>query len=427
MATPSNGPVLNPKIGAFFSDVGAAGKALLAKASGSAAGTGDELSVYGVLVRLLAIFGVIYLYGWFSRVAMTFETKPNILRISKDATQAQVDYAKANTKRKSLRAYLQELQAANVPASQMCLTNFYVSTVNATGVFFPAYDGVVSEEAARTAVLAGARAFVLDIWPDLRAGANYGPVIQVVEAGSDWRRISLNSLPLSSVLRPLIQEGFQTPMRPGIDDPMFLYLRFRGKPRATTFEATARVLSEALEMYRLDTSFNNCRAQDRIYSLPIPHFFKKVILFSNNRATGTALADYINVGPKDGISVEMTTQDVRTFGFEKSAEQIHKVKSNLTWVAPPPELPVAENNDYDWEAAQGLGIQFTAMNFWNRNDRLKKYLSPPFFGTQSFLIKPASLRYVMETIPDPKKPFNPNWGTGTTAGTMKDPPAIRMP
>jgi hypothetical protein len=421
----SNGPVLNPKIGAFFSDVGSAGKALLGKMSGGT--PGDELSVYGVLIRLLAIFGIIYLYGWFSRMAMTFETKPNILRISKEATQAQVDYAKANPKRKSLRAYLQGLQAANVPANQMCLTNFYVSTVNATGIFFPSYDGVASAEAARAAVLGGARAFVLDIWPDLRAGANYGPVIQVVEAGSDWRRISLNSLPLSSVVRPLVEEGFQTAMRPGIDDPMFLYLRFRGKPRTATYEATARVLSEALEQYRLDSSFNNCRAQDRIYTIPIPHFFKKVVIFSNVRATGTALADYINVGPKDGIATELTVSDVRAYKFSKTEEILHKIKSNLTWVAPPPETPAAENNDYDWEGAQSLGIQFTAMNFWNRNDALKKYLSPPYFGTQSFLIKPAPLRYVMEVIADPKKPFDPKWGSGTTAGTLKDPPALRMP
>jgi hypothetical protein len=421
-----NGPVLNPRIGAFFSDLGSAGKALLQKASGGAGG-GDEITVYGILLRLAVIFGVIFLFSWLSQKAMTFETKPNVLRISKDATQAQVDYAKSNPKRKSLWAYLQGLQKANIPANQMCLTNFYVSTVNATGIFFPSLDGVASTEAARTAVLAGARAFVLDIWPDLTAGANYGPIIQVVEEGSDWRRISLNSLPLSSVIRPLMQEGFQTAMRPGIEDPMFLYLRFRGNPRSATFEATARVLSEALEQYRLDSSFNNCRAQDILYTIPLTQFSKKVVIFSNMRAVGTTLADYINVGPKDGISTELSVQDVRAYSNSKTADILQKIKTNLTWVAPPPESSLAENNDYDWEAAQGLGINFCAMNFWNRNDRLKKYLSAPYFGTQSFLLKPASLRYTIEIVPDPKQPFNPKWGSGTTAGTLKDPPAIKMP
>lgn len=100
---------------------------------------------------------------------------------------------------------------------------------------------------------------------------------------------------------------------------------------------------------------------------------------------------------------------------------------NMTWIAPLPETPAAENNGYDWENAQTLGIQFAAMNFWNRNDRLNRYMEPNMFGTQSFLLKPAGLRYTMEVIADPQQPFNPGWGGGATAGTMRDPPAIQMP
>lgn len=415
-------PEVNPKIGEFVSSVAAAGHGFAAKILDD-----DQISVGGVLLRILIIGLTISIYVWYARYSSSFETKPNILRISREATQAQLDYAKANPKRKSLRAYLQTLQAANVPASQMCLTNFYISTVNAAGVFFPSYNGVVSAEAARAAVLAGARGFVLDIWPDLTPGANFGPVIQVVEEGSTWRRISLNSLPLSSVLAAIKQEAFETSMRPGSDDPLFLYLRFRGKPRSVTYEATAKVLSATLEQYRLDTSYNNCRAQDRIYTLPITNFFKKVVVFSNIRATGTMLADYINVAPRDGINVEMSTEDARALTFGMKSDAIQRVKMNMTWIAPPAETPIAEGNGYDWQAAQAIGVHFCAMNFWNRNDRLNKYMEPSMFGTQSFLIKPASLRYVMEVIADPKQPFNPQWGSGASAGTMKDPPAIKLP
>jgi hypothetical protein len=412
---------LNPKIGEFFS--GLAGR--ISTATKSAEGTYSSLPL--ILGVVVAIGTIISLFTWYVKYSGYFETKPNITRISKDATLAQVEYARLNPKRKGIRDYLQRLQAAKVPASQMCLTNFYVSTVNAAGIFFPSYNGVASAEAARTAVLAGARGFVLDIWPDLTPGANFGPVIQVVEAGSAWRRISMNSLPLSSVLQAIVQEGFATPLRPGADDPLFLYLRFRGHPRTATFEATAKVLSATLEQYRLDTSYNNCRAQDRLYTLPITNFFKKVVIFSDNRAAGTTLADYINVGPRDGIAVEVSTEDARALTVNMKADAIHKFKLNLTWLAPQAETRIAEDNGYDWEAAQGLGVQFTAMNFWNRNDRLAKYMDPNVFGTQSFLIKPAPLRYSIEIIPDPKQPFNPGWGSGPTAGTMKDPPAIKMP
>jgi len=417
-----NAPEINPKFGEFVSSLGAAGHGLAAKLLDD-----DQVSVTGVLLRILVIGLTISIYVWYSRYNGFFETKPNILRISRDATQAQLEYAKKNPARKGLREYLRTLQAANVPASQMCLTNFYVSTVNAAGVFFPSYNGVVSTEAARAAVLAGARGFVLDIWPDLTAGANFGPVVQVVEAGSAWRRISLNSLPLSAVLEAIKQEAFEISGRPGNDDPLFLYMRFRGNPRSSTYEAAAKVLTATMEQYRLDTSFNNCRAQDRIYTMPITNFFKKVIVFSNTRAQGTSFADYINVGPQEGISVEMGVEDARALTFGMISDATQRIKMNLTWIAPNSETPTAENNGYDWQAAQALGIQFCAMNFWNRNDNMLKYSSPPVFGTQSFLIKPAKLRYIMEVIADPKQPFDPKWGTGITAGTMKDPPAIKMP
>jgi hypothetical protein len=416
-------PEVNPKIGEFAASIGTAAQGVAARFLDD-----DEISVSGLLLRILVIGLTISIYVWYARYSGTFETKPNVLRISRESTQAQLEYAKTNPKRGGIQEYLQTLQASGVPASQMCLTNFYVSTVNAAGIFFPSYNGVASAEAARAAVLAGARGFVLDIWPDLSPGANFGPVIQVVEGGSSWRRISLNSLPLSSVLQAIVQEGLGTgrPSKTN-NDPVFLYLRFRGHPHTSTFEATAKVLNALIEQYRLDASYNKCRAQDRIYTLPITNFFKKVLIFSNTRAEGTTLADYINVGPREGIAVEMSTEDARALTSGMTSETTQRVKLNMTWIAPPSETSAAENNGYDWESAQSLGIHFCAMNFWNRNDRLLKYMSPPFFGKYSFLIKPAKLRYIMEVIPDPKQPFNPNWGTGMAAGTMKDPPAIKLP
>ena len=415
-------PELNPAItGAVNSLISGV------KSMGANSGGKDAVTPMGIIVRVLAIIGVLWIYLWLMRQYTKFESKPNIVRISKEATQAQTEYARLNPKRKGIREYLQKLKSAGVPASQLCLTNFYVSTANATGIFFPTYNGVASAEAARAAVLAGARGFVLDIWPDVSAGANFGPVIQVVEEGSAWRRISLNSLPLSSVLSALTQEAFDTRQRPGAEDPLFLYLRFRGSPRTSTYEQTRAALTAVLESYRLDASFNGCRAQDRLYTMPITSFFRKVIIFSNTRADGTSLADYINVAPKEGVRVEFAVEEARTLTTDMSRDAINRVKLNLTWLAPNSESSLADSNGYDWERAQEIGIQFCAMNFWNRNDQLKRYLEPTMFGTQSFAIKPAKLRYIMEVMPDPKQPFDPKWGTGKTAGTLRDPPAIVIP
>ena len=121
----SSKPTLNPQISAALATVGAA-----------TAG----ISTWAIFGPVLVLITIVVLYTWLGRRYFLFETKANIARLSRDATYAQVDYAKKNPSRKGLRAYLESLKAANVPASQLCLTNFYVSTVNATGVYFPSYN-----------------------------------------------------------------------------------------------------------------------------------------------------------------------------------------------------------------------------------------------------------------------------------------------
>jgi hypothetical protein len=248
-----------------------------------------------------------------------------------------------------------------------------------------------------------------------------------VEPGSLWRRISLNALPLSIILKAIVNEGLEVVGRPGQRDPMVIYLRFRGKPRNLTYEATYGVLKDAFENYRLDMSFNNCRGQDRLFRTPIKSLMQKVIVVSNTRAEGTNLGEYINVGPMDGIKQEYLPSETRDMSLDGKADAIRKIKQNITFIAPLSETPIAESNDWDFQPAMGLGIQCIAMNFWNKTDKLKMYLSPNYFGKQSFLIKPGPLRFVMEALPKTQNPPDFKWGEGEAAGKPKPPADVRIP
>ena len=238
-------------------------------------------------VWAVAVFFVLLvaLFIWYVVKSRLFENSTNIRRITKDNISLQKMYAEANPSRKSLRDYLNALREKGLDASYLCLTNFYVSTVNAAGLFYPSVDGVISTEAGRIAALAGARCFVFDIWPDLTPGTNFSPILQTVEPGSQWRRTSLNALPFSTVLQATIQEACQIDMRPGVDDPVFLYLRFHGKQREATYTATAQALNRVIEQYRLHSPFYACRGQDRLFSEPITNLFRKVIVISNVKAS----------------------------------------------------------------------------------------------------------------------------------------------
>jgi hypothetical protein len=416
----------NPELVSLFSGIKSSVTSGIAKLTEKSADKAPNTN-FSVFMMLAFVALLIGLYIYYFKSSRLFENQYNIRRMSRENMVKQSEYDTKNVNRLGIRTYLQTVVQSGVPDTHLVLTNFYVSTVNAAGIFFPAVDGIVNPEAARMAVKGGARGFVFDLWPDLSAGAQFSPTVQIVESGSLWRRITMNAQPFVSVLKVLIQEAFEIRERPGFEDPVFLYLRFRGKPRAATYAATANALRAVLEQYRLDPTFNNRRGQQRLFSMPITALFKKVVIVSNVTADGNPLSDFINVGPSDGLPLEYSTNLVKGFNEADRKRAIEKIKQNITWVAPLSEDPLAESNVWDVAANQAVGVHFCAMNFWNNTDTLKAYMDAKMFGIQSFAIKPLPLRYVVEMLPPPKFPQDPKWGSGTTAGTPTPPPSVQLP
>lgn len=418
-------PRINPEVAQLFAGVGdKAGSTLQAMGEKVSGGWQTILMIVIVSVLLIGIF------VWYGNYKAYYETPRNIERIVKEKTKSAADYDMKRDKRIDLPAYLSELKKAGVPDTHLCLTNFYISTANATGIFLPGKDGVVSEQAARLAVAAGARAFVFDIWPDLTPGGNFSPVLQVIESGSIWRRISLNSAPFVKILKTIMFEIFES-SRPGFNDTVVLYLRFRGNPKRQTFDGVLAALQACIEPYRLDASFNNCRGQkgdsNRLFSTFITSLFKKVIVVSNNLASRHGLNDYINIGPDDGIKLEWETNDAMGLNEQSRKKAITDIQQNLAFVAPLSEDSKTDKNDWNFDESMKIGVQYNAMNFFQQSEFLNAYLEPGKFGRSSYLIKPVPLRYIPMFLANPKSPENPGWGSGPTAGTPTIPPAIQMP
>lgn len=421
-------PRINPELAQLFSG---AGQSVMDFKSKVVAKTGGSSSVLIILLGIAVIIGI---YVWYGKYRAYYETESNIQRIIKEKTQSAGQYYDSRRdKRIDLPTYLAELKKAGVPDTHLCLTNFYISTTNATGIFLPGEDGVASEYAARVAVSAGARAFVFDIWPDLRPGGNFSPVLQIVESGSAWRRISLNSAPFVKVLKTIMHEIFESG-RPGFNDTVVLYLRFRGVPKRQTFDGTLAALQACIEPYRLDASFNNCRGQkgdsNRLFSAFITNLFKKVVVVSNNVARGHGLNDYINIGPDDGSKIEWSPSEALGLNEQARRKAITDIQQNLAFVAPLSEDSKTDKNNWRFDESMKIGIQYIAMNFMQpvtESEYLADYLDTKKFGRSSYLLKPDALRYIPMFLANPKSPEDPGWGTGPTAGTPTIPPAIQMP
>jgi len=384
---------------------------------------GGDFPVWGLLIIAIITVAVI---SWWMSYRQYLETPYNVAYWIRQNIKANDHYNQDNLSRKGLPDLYNKLINQGYTEENLGLTNFYVSTANATGVFFPGVNGVVSVDAARLAALGGARAFVFDVWPDVEEGGKFGPTIQVIEKGSMWRRTTLNALPLVNVLEALVTEALQSPTNPGKQDPLILYLRFRGNPRQSTFDLTADALQSTITPYRLDIAFNNCRGADRLFKVPIDQLFSKVIVISNVRGSGRFM-DYVNFSVKDGIKLEYPAGQVQTISGDAADDARKKILMNSTFVAPLSEDVLAESNDYSMKSAYDLGIHFVAMNFWNGGKQLKEYMNR--FGTYSFSLKPPALQYTITHLDPPRMMANPGWGDNTKgeAGKPKTPPDIKSP
>jgi hypothetical protein len=390
---------------------------------------GQQTNTPMIIAMIIGCILIIALVVWYIKKLLLLENPENIRRLLTKSIERANIYQETASTRKSLKSYLSVLKKDGIPASHMALTNFYISTVNATAFFFPAEDGVYSADAARLAVLGGARAFVFDIWPDLANGGNFGPIVQTVESGTSWRRISINAIPFHTALSGVIDNVYGTVINPNEsmkDDPIIIYLRFQGKPRHSTYEGVAQALRSKIEQYRLDPAYNACRSMNKIFMSSVTELFKKVIIMSNVRGEGSRLQDYINVAPASGIRTEINPREIRAMTDAIKSEYTARVQQNLTVALYDSNTKEADTNEWNFKDAQAVGIHMCAMNFFNPSAKLKEYMAPEMFGIYSYSLKPRPLRYVIEVLPKPMQPQNPGWGEGENAGKPTIPNPIKL-
>lgn len=402
MPTPITELKPNPQINPALMEMLTMG---LAKAKGAQVG-GIPWYIYVIaLIILVVVFTFLYKMYW------RIESVGNI-RFSLRNTVANFSiYGDQKSVRKGLQQYLNDLKAKGIPESHFALTNFFVCSANSPAIFTPVTDGIVSPDAVRLNLAAGAR--YLDI-PIYRGGKseNYYPYVKVTQPGSNWRRITMNKLPLDAIMNSIVENGLSGHRTSAVsmeaaytNDPLFIMLRFSNNTKPETFKAVAKILSDTIESHRLDFTFYNARGMENLFKIPITQFMGKVIILSNvYPPVGNPFADYINIGPRGTTPVEMSPGDVVGVPDANAGRIKARIQQNLTVARTPLEEPNCNTNSWDWTKAHALGIHFAALNFWSMDENLANYRKPDVFGVNSFLIKPANMRYVIEYVAPPAEP-----------------------
>jgi hypothetical protein len=358
------------------------------------------------IVLFIIIFSV---YLWLLRELPTPETirkKGEKLFAASNLS----DIISRSANRASFTGFLNSL-GNEVAMDKRILGNIYFMTAATTGFFFPnnssGKDGVFSPEAARYAAKAGARAFVFEIWPNMDPLQKFEPVLQVVEEGSNWRRISLNSMPLRNAMEPIITEIYGSSIDSKyIDDVAVIYLRFQGTPRDITFDKTAEILQEFIEPYRLDMSYNANRKKNTLPRTSLNDLKGRIIVATNIVIPkNTTLSEYINYGPTDASNstrVEFSSRDLTVANTDV-------IKNIFSFCINDIGVYDTETSQYGGiKQASKLGVNCIAENVF-RKDYIEK---TEIFGTYSYAMLPESLRMAQITTASPATPVNNGIGDG---------------
>jgi hypothetical protein len=382
-------------------------------------------------IYLFSAIILYFLFFYYYRQYWLIETPGNIRYRLKNFVIKYNDYGNQRASRKGLEKYLQDLRSAGISDDQMALTNFHVCSAVLPATFSPIRDGIVSPDAVRLVMAAGVRFLEIGVNNGSR-DTNYMPYVATMDAGSNWRRITMNQLPLSTIMDSIISFGMGGPNADQStieaaynNDPLFIMLTFNGKTSVETFKQTAEVLKNSIEAYRLDFTFYGGRGAEQLFKTPIQHFLGKVIILSNKYAPiNNPFNDYINIGPRGTTPLEMSPKGLLGIAENNQGTLVARIQQNLTVTRADPIEPDCDKNAWNWQQAHSLGIHFAALNFWSQDEQLDAYRKPEVFGVNSFLLKPATLRYTIEYV---APPLLPNPELNARDGKPRPPPGISMP
>jgi hypothetical protein len=326
-------------------------------------------------------------------------------------------YGAAYNDRKSLNQYLLDLTAkGTIQPNQKCLSNFYIMTANAAGVV-KSPDGVLlpglplcSIQSISFLLRAGVRGFVFDVHELLSDPGK--PYLSVVDPNPNkkWRTISMNEIPFRDSINRLRAEAFgegstsreKIVQMKNTADPIFIYLRFIKQHKPLFYNNVANDLQNAFKDYCLDFTWASGRRETDFYSTDIQEFMGKVIIMSNQKATGTNLENFINITPVSSILPNYTAADIKNITTDEITKIKPVIQQHVCTAFDVPGTDEATNNSLDWKRAHQLGIQMVGMNFFTDAGDLAGYRSA--FGEYSFSLKPENMRYGVQLAKPPVKP-----------------------
>jgi hypothetical protein len=328
---------------------------------------------------------------------------------------------------------------------------FQVATANFGGIFtepnssLNPWLGSVSSDAARLQVEAGARAMILDIWPDpsnpgspivasmldvqrwyyQRQWASPGNMNKGVGRYSNWNLLTRNTGALSDILSAAVNAAFSGPSSQQNSDPFFVILNLHGAMSAPYLNLVGTIVTAAVGGHAMGSewtlgSTNNANIATapvsqftgRAFVIAIPDIqtggyyslkgidtlqgFVNAVLPSASTSTSNGFSPYqsfinaVNLIPSSGQPLLYTPDAISAV---KTVVQPTSTGTPIAIVQPSIGAQVTDNDPLfalsstSYTDCLNSKAQFVGINLFttNSNDSaMGTYLDPKTFGTYSF-------------------------------------------
>jgi hypothetical protein len=252
--------------------------------------------IASVSFHLLIAIGIIIGIGIFGRMLHLATTTGSFPTGWND----RPSYDALVTSRKSISDYLTSVSADPTSTPMRQLT---VATASYGGIFtenrgsFNPFIGTVDPDAARLQVEAGARAMILDIWPDPanrtvpvvcsmvdtsasgRGALNWwtrtGGLDKGVGRYSNWQLVTRNKVSADKIMSAAVRAAFNTPNSPQNGDPFFLILRLHGAMTLSYLNTLGSYVQAAIGPNGMPSEWNRSANAAALATEPITTFAGK--------------------------------------------------------------------------------------------------------------------------------------------------------
>jgi hypothetical protein len=247
--------------------------------------------------------------------------------------------------------------------------------------------------ALKNAIKQGARCLDFEIY-----SVDNKPVIATSSVDNFSVKEMYNSVPFSDAMNVIANYAYSNSTCPNANDPLILHFRIMSKNK-DIYKMMADDIFNNLETRLLDKKYSYEYDGQNLGTVPIKEFLGKTIIIAdktNGLFESTPLDEYINIASNSIFMRALRNYDV--VYTPDMQELIDFNKKNMTITMP--DLSPYDTND-SASLHMKYGCQMVGMCFQNYDSKMEYY--DVFFDGEghAFVLKPANLRYVPVTVPDP--------------------------